>query len=532
MILITVGSQKFQFNRLLKEIDRLIDNKVIKEEVFAQIGVSDYIPRNYKYVDFLSQKEFNEKMDKADIIITHAGTGAIVNAVKKEKKVIGVPRLAKYEEHVDDHQIQLINEFTSLGFIEPAYETKDIAEALKSVKKRKYNKYKSNTTEITNSINNFINNKSDEFKKIKVSIITKNLIVNGISTVIMNYCRNMDFDKHNITIYAGAPIVEQYKNECEKLNIKIVEMPSKRGGNPLKYYIYLLKAINKKNTDVVHIHGNSGTIALELLITKIKGIKKRIAHCHNTTCDNIKIHKILKPLLKLLYTKGFACSKEAGEWMFGNGEFEVLPNGFDTEKFKFDEKKRKEIRKKLKIDDGYIIGHVGMFNNQKNHPYMLKVFESIAKKNEKAYLLFVGTGPDYDKIQELINKHPYKERIICYGVTDKVSEVYDAMDLFFFPSKFEGLGIVLLEAQMKGLPCVASDVIPKEVELDKNMIDFLSLDADVEVWSKVILKKLENKINRKKVYEEHEKEIKRFEIKENVKQLEYSYKIEKKVVKK
>lgn len=157
MILITVGSQKFQFNRLLKEIDKLIENKVIKEDVFAQIGVSDYKPKNYKYIDFMSQDEFSNKMDEADIIITHAGTGVIVNAAKKEKKVIGVPRLSKYEEHVDDHQIQLINEFTSLGFIEPAYETKDIKEAIKNVKKKKYNKYISNTAAIIDSIEEFIN---------------------------------------------------------------------------------------------------------------------------------------------------------------------------------------------------------------------------------------------------------------------------------------------------------------------------------------------------------------------------------------
>lgn len=157
MILITVGSQKFQFNRLLKEIDKLIENKVIKEDVFAQIGVSDYKPKNYKYIDFMSQDEFSNKMDEADIIITHAGTGVIVNAVKKEKKVIGVPRLSKYEEHVDDHQVQLINEFTSLGFIEPAYETKDIKEAIKNVKKKKYNKYISNTAAIIDSIEEFTN---------------------------------------------------------------------------------------------------------------------------------------------------------------------------------------------------------------------------------------------------------------------------------------------------------------------------------------------------------------------------------------
>ena len=156
MILVTVGSQKFQFNRLLQEIDKLIEEKVIKEKVFAQIGVSDYIPKNYEYKDFLTQDEFNKKIDECDTLITHAGTGVIVNALKKEKKVIAVPRLAKYGEHVDDHQIQLIDEFKELNFIEPAYEVSDIKECLKNINKKKYNKYVSNTDKIIESIEEFI----------------------------------------------------------------------------------------------------------------------------------------------------------------------------------------------------------------------------------------------------------------------------------------------------------------------------------------------------------------------------------------
>lgn len=156
MILITVGSQKFQFNRLLQEIDKLVEDKVIKEPVFAQIGVSDYIPKNYEYKDFLTQDEFNKKIDECDILITHAGTGVIVNALKKEKKVIAIPRLAKYGEHVDDHQIQLINEFKELNFIEPAYEVKDIKECLKKINEKKYNIYISNTDKIIESIEEFI----------------------------------------------------------------------------------------------------------------------------------------------------------------------------------------------------------------------------------------------------------------------------------------------------------------------------------------------------------------------------------------
>lgn len=111
-IFITLGSQKFQFNRLLIAVDKLCEKKVISgEDVFAQTGYSDYVPRNYSYNNFLDRDEFSVEMGKADIVITHGGTGAIIGAVKKGKKVIAVPRRAKYGEHVDDHQLQLIKQF-------------------------------------------------------------------------------------------------------------------------------------------------------------------------------------------------------------------------------------------------------------------------------------------------------------------------------------------------------------------------------------------------------------------------------------
>ena len=156
MILITVGSQKFQFNRLLKKIDELIDKKVIKDKVFAQIGASDYVPKNYEYIDFVTQEEFNNLLEKSTIVITHAGTGVIVNATKKGKKVIAIPRLKKYGEHVDDHQIQLIKQFEELNIIEPCYDLDDLEMKLNKIKNKKYNKYKSNKEEILKSIIDFI----------------------------------------------------------------------------------------------------------------------------------------------------------------------------------------------------------------------------------------------------------------------------------------------------------------------------------------------------------------------------------------
>ena len=156
-IFITLGSQKFQFNRLLKAVDELCERGTIEaEDVFAQIGYSDYLPKNFNYKRFLDRDEFSKEMEKANIVITHGGTGAIIGAVKKGKKVIAVPRLAKYGEHVDDHQLQLIKQFDDLNLICSCQDTSKLDVALKIAQITKYNRYESNTINIISSIEDYI----------------------------------------------------------------------------------------------------------------------------------------------------------------------------------------------------------------------------------------------------------------------------------------------------------------------------------------------------------------------------------------
>ncbi len=156
-IFITLGSQKFQFNRLLKAVDELCEKEiVVSEDVFAQIGYSDYIPQKYNYKKFLDREEFSVEMGKADIVITHGGTGAIIGAVKKGKKVIAVPRRAKYGEHVDDHQLQLVGQFKELDLICECDDVDKIGEALEIVKNTTYKSYVSNTKTIVESIEKYI----------------------------------------------------------------------------------------------------------------------------------------------------------------------------------------------------------------------------------------------------------------------------------------------------------------------------------------------------------------------------------------
>lgn len=158
MIFVTLGSQKFQFNRLLKKIDELVAKGVITDRVFVQTGASDYKPKNYEYKDFLDREEFAKIMSECDIVITHGGTGAIIGAVKKGKKVIAVPRLAKYGEHVDDHQLQIIEQFKEQNLIYGLSDCEELDVSVKNIITHKFEEYQSNTEVYIKELGAFIDN--------------------------------------------------------------------------------------------------------------------------------------------------------------------------------------------------------------------------------------------------------------------------------------------------------------------------------------------------------------------------------------
>lgn len=357
-------------------------------------------------------------------------------------------------------------------------------------------------------------------KKIAVAICTSSLSVNGISTVIINYCSHMDLKRYNVTILSGAPIADVYRKTCHDLGVEIVELPI-RQKSTAAYYCALNRALSRKKYDIFHVHGNSATIAPEIFLAKLHGIQVRIAHSHNTTCNNIKIHKFLQPFLFHVCTNGLACGKDAGKWLFGSIAFTVLPNGFETQQFKFNLYKREATRKRLKIDDKFVIGHIGRFNSQKNHPFLLEVFKSIAAQKDNAILLLIGNGPDFNVIMKKIEEHPYKNRIIVYGESSDPAALYSAMDVFVLPSKFEGLPVVLLEAQISGLPCVVSDTVTREVDFGN--IVWKSLKDLPSSWADDILLQQVEIQARRESFEKNRNKIEPYDIQNCVKQLESFY---------
>lgn len=248
MIFIAVGSQKFQFNRLLEEIDLLIERGIITDKVIAQTGASDYIPKRYKYKDYYNQTEFTELITSCDILVTHGGTGVIVKGLKLGKKIIAVPRLAKYKEHVDNHQIELLQEFQEKQYILTCENIKDLENVFKIVKDFAVLSYESNTEayveELTSCLNELIPGKRNYTWKKKLH----KYIEYGTTKVKMALRQK----KYN---YQGTSI-HYISEECNSDTIVFVFSSCTRIGVKARYNY--MRTLNKCNVNKMFILDDYG----------------------------------------------------------------------------------------------------------------------------------------------------------------------------------------------------------------------------------------------------------------------------------
>lgn len=251
------------------------------------------------------------------------------------------------------------------------------------------------------------------------------------------------------------------------------------------------------NYDIVHLHSTSKNYMV-LKIAKKYGINMRISHSHSTGFQSRNILKIiygtfLKSKLIKYSTDFYACSYEAGKWLFGkkiieSNKFKIIKNGIDCERFKFDPNIRENMRKKLNISkETKVIGHIGRFTKVKNHMFLLNVYKEYEKLNTNSKLLLVGKGPLENKIKKLVKKNNLENKVIFAGIRENTNDFLQAMDCFVFPSLKEGLGIALIEAQANGLKCYTSkNVVPKEANVT-NSVSYISLNDSAKEWAKKIL---------------------------------------------
>lgn len=319
-----------------------------------------------------------------------------------------------------------------------------------------------------------------------IIVSTVGLIYDGITSVIVSYLQAMDLTDLNVYVAGTIEVNPTIKRKIEKLGCRVINFPSRRV-HTLSYAIALAKFIKKNHIQVMHAHGNSGTLAIEMAAAWLGGCKKRIAHSHNTQCDHIKVDKLLRPLFNLFYTDALACGEATGKWLFNEKVFTIIKNGRHVELFSYKPDIREKIRNEYAIGDSLAIGHVGGFVAQKNHKFLLKIYRSILEKEPSTKLFMVGDGILRPEIEEKAKKYGIKDRIIFTGNIDRVPDLLQGMDGMLLPSLFEGLPLVVVEWQMAGLPCLLADTITRECAVMDN-VGFCALDAGSDVWAERMLK--------------------------------------------
>lgn len=356
---------------------------------------------------------------------------------------------------------------------------------------------------------------------IRVLHVVTHMNRGGLETMIMNYYRNIDREKLQFDFLVHRMNRADYDDEIEKLGGKIHRLPVL---NPFDAkYKKSLDDFFKAHQEYMIVHCHLDCLsAIPLRAAKEAGIPFCIAHSHNTSQDHN-----LKYLIKLFYKrqipkyadKLFACSREAGDWMFAGKPYEVMANAIDAGKFTFSKETASMKRKEFGIlEDELVVGHVGRFNRQKNHSFLIDIFQKLHERHSGSKLLLVGVGDDMDMIRAKVMEKKLESAVIFAGLRSDIPALLSAMDLFLFPSLYEGLPVTLIEAQAAGLPCFISDKVPIESK-KTDLVKQLSLDDSPEKWAEIILGS--DFENRKNTFEE----IKRagFDIKQNACDLQRFY---------
>ena len=321
-------------------------------------------------------------------------------------------------------------------------------------------------------------------EKIKVLVITTTKFeIDGITNVILNYFRAMDKSDMQIDFVIPNELRDDLRTELCASGSHIYIL--KRRKNFLAYIIKLKQRIRNNKYHIVHAHGNSCTLVLEMYAAKKGGAKVRISHSHNTTCKHIILHKVLRRFFDKSYTHAFACGQKAGKWLYNKKPFEVIRNGININKYKYDEKIRIEYRNKYDFNGKKVIGHVGRFSYQKNHEFIIKIFSELYKLDNNYRLLLIGDGELRTHIEKQIKDLALSDVVTFTGNTLDVPQLMQAMDIFIMPSRFEGLPLTLIEAQAACLPCFVSDSISEEVAITE-LVKFISLKESPKKWAEKI----------------------------------------------
>lgn len=474
MIFITTGSRSFQFDRLLKAVDEAISKGKITDDVFAQVGASNYKIQNFKSVEYLDHVEFNKNMRECDIVLTHGGTGVIVNAVKMGKRVVAIPRLAKYQEAVDDHQIQLVQAFEKMNMVTACYNCNDIGHAIKLAKDKVVEPYVSNTQNIIDSIDQFISQKPSDKNRILM-------------------CSSDRREKGGMN-----SVIDQLMDHDWGDNYQLSYLATHISGNPIKKILFFIKAyikLNKlirKNTfDTIHIHMSyKGSFYRKYYVTKLckKHNKEVIIHLHGSEFkDFYKLgNNKRKSQIKELFTIADVSVVLGEDWkqfisnIAPEANVVVINNAVSLPKL--ENKECKDIRTFL---------FLGALIKRKGVEDLLKAVNYIQSRGISNFkLLIAGSGEEEDKLKEYVNLKNINKYVEFLGWIDKKQKpmLLRQADILVLPSYNEGLPIAILEAMSYSLPIISTKVGSIAEAVIENQNGFLINPGDVNLLAEDMIK--------------------------------------------
>lgn len=330
---------------------------------------------------------------------------------------------------------------------------------------------------------------------IRILHVTTSMDFGGAETFIMNIYRKIDRSKIQFDFLVQSYDKFDYSDEIEKLGGKIYVVEGRRKG--------IIK--NRKALDLffsihsyynsVHLHTNCLSYIEPLIYAKKYKINNLIVHGHSTNINGNPLHRIIHKanqlFLKNYSTKHVACSVEVAKWMFGNkvvdsNNYEIINNGIDIQKFKFNTSDRNRYRDEFELNNKIVVGHVGRFMDVKNHKYIIEILNELRNIDSKVSLLLIGDGPLRLSIEKQVQGFGLEEYVYFLGKREDVNRILNAMDVFVFPSLYEGLPLTLVEAQASGLPCIVSDRISDEVILTERILKMPIEDSPIE-WAKKIV---------------------------------------------
>lgn len=308
-----------------------------------------------------------------------------------------------------------------------------------------------------------------------LQVLTVPFKKNGITRCVMNYVSR--FEATRVRCDLVAP------NEPDAASARLIERTGgqvfvvrHRNSDPLGYIQQLSLIVSERREQIVHAHGNSATLALEMLAAKLGGAKIRIPHSHNTTCKMKLADQALRGIFRRNYTNAMACGEAAGQWLFGDKPFTVLRNAVPVEQFHFDGNSRAFARGEYGIErDAFAVCHVGTFNEQKNQRFLIEAFALLLKTRPDSVLLLAGEGDLEPACRQQAKALGVENSVRFLGSLQDVSAVLSASDVFALPSLHEGLPLTLVEAQCAGLPCVASAFVTQEAKLT-NLVSFCGIE--------------------------------------------------------